>query len=152
VYIQNNCWILPGGACLEAPPDGYVGYVYKILFPNRNGEMCYYIGKKLFEFTKKKKITKKVIKETKTRKRVERVKIGSDWENYWGSSQVLKDYIEERGGTHGFQRYIIELCKDKRSLTYREVEALVKNDIIFDEYSWNGQILNKFYKQVKIKL
>ncbi len=147
-----NVWKLPGGESLLSPPEGYVGFIYKIVFPNRNGEKCYYIGKKFFEFTKKKKITKKVIKETKTRKRVERVKIDSGWMDYWGSSKVLQEYIEERGGTHGFERYIIDLCKDKTSLTYREVEALIKNNVIFDEYSWNSNILSRFFKQVPIKL
>lgn len=149
---MDKGWKLPGGEYLESPPEGYVGFIYKITFPNREGEICYYIGKKVFEFTKKKKITKKKIKETKTRKRVERVKTDSNWQNYWGSSKLLKEYIEERGGTDGFQRYIIMLCKDKTSLTYREVEALIKHDVLFDEYSWNGQILNKFFKQVKVQL
>lgn len=150
--MTDNCWKLTNGDCLEQIPIGYVGYVYKIVFPNRNGEQCYYIGKKLFEFSKKKKITKKVIKETKTRKRIEKLKVESDWQDYWSSCKPLLEYIEERGGTFGFERYIIELCKDKISLTYREMEALVKNNVLFDEYSWNGNILNKFYKQVKIKL
>jgi kynurenine formamidase len=144
--------MLPGGNCLEEAPQGYVGYIYIIDFPNRKGEMCYYIGKKLFEFSKKKKITKKVIKATKTRRRVERVKVDSDWKDYWGSSKLLQAYIEERGGTDGFKRRIIELCKDKTTLTFREVECLVDNRVLYDEYSWNGQILNKFFKQVKIRL
>lgn len=149
---MDNCWMLPGGGCLKKAPPGYVGFIYKIVFMNRNGEECYYIGKKLFEFSKKRRITKKVIKQTKTRKRIERIKIDSNWENYWSSCKPLLAYIEERGGTYGMKRYIIELCLDKTSLTYREVEALVRNNVLFDEYSWNGQIFNKFYKQVKIKL
>lgn len=144
-------WRMLGGEYLQTPPVGYVGFIYKITFPNKNGEMCYYIGKKVFKFTKKKKITKKVIKTTKTRKRVERVKVDSNWQNYWGSSKLLTDYILEREGTHGFSRHIIELCLDKKSLSYRELEALVKNDVLFDELSWNGNIISRYFKQVKIK-
>ena len=143
--------MLPGGKCLEKIPLGYTGFVYKIIFPNSEGKESYYIGKKIFEFSKKKKITKKVIKATKTRKRVERIKVGSDWENYWGSSKLLQEYIEKRGGTHGFKRYILELCKDKKSLTYQEVKAMVVHNVLFDEYSWNGNIMSRFFKQVPIR-
>lgn len=148
---MNDCWKLKDGTCLENPPEGYYGFTYRIVFPNKNGEMCYYIGKKVFEFTKKKKITQKVKKETGTRKRIERVKVESDWQDYWGSGQLLNNYIEKRGGTHGFERYILNFHKDKWSLTYGEVEALVKNNILFDSYSWNINILSKFFKRVETK-
>ena len=146
----DNCWILPGGECCFEQPSGYVGFTYKIIFPNKDGMECYYIGKKVFEFNKKRKISKREKKLTGTLKRIERVKTESDWLDYFGSSTLLDKYIEKRGGTHGFKRYIINMYKDKWSLTYGEVEELVKNRVLFDPLSWNINILSKFFKQVPV--
>ncbi len=147
---MEDCWIYQGN-CLEEPPKDCIGFIYKIEFPNKSGEICYYIGKKVFEFSKKKKITKKVKKLTNTKKRIERVKVESDWKDYYGSGTLLNHYIEKRGGTEGFKRYILELYKDKSSLTFGEVEALVKNNALFDPYCWNITILNKFFRKIPIK-
>jgi predicted RNA-binding protein with RPS1 domain len=48
-----------------------------------------YIGKKILRNTRKKKISQKVKKVTKTRKTYERTVKESDWKDYYGSSKVL---------------------------------------------------------------
>lgn len=149
--MDESCWMYQGKKCLDEAPPGAIGFIYRIEFPNKNGEICYYIGKKVFQFSKKKKITKKVKKETGTKKRIERLKVESDWKDYFGSGTLLNNYIEKRGGTHGFKREILLFCEDQWSLTYREVEAQIKYNVLFDPYSWNITILNKFFKKVPIK-
>lgn len=138
---MENCWIYQG-ECLYEPPSGFYGFIYKIT--DDLGRV--YWGKKAFFHSQKKKITKKVIKETKTRKRVERVQKDSEWLGYWGSSKALLEYITEIESTQFFKREIIKLCKDKVSLSYWEMVTLVQNDVLFRDDCWNGNISGKYFK------
>lgn len=134
-----NCWQFKG-ECLEVPPTGFYGFIYRIV----DDQGREYFGKKAFAHTKKTKLSKKARKGT--RKRVKITSIDSKWLSYWGSCKPLLEYIETRGGTHGFSRTIIKLCENRQSLTYWEMAILVENKVLFREDTWNGNIMSRFFK------
>lgn len=137
---MENCWIYEG-ECLTSPPLGYYGYIYCITDDKGKN----YFGKKAFEHSQKKKISKKARKKSGSRKRIERVKKDSGWLDYWGSSKPLLEYIENRGGTHGFKREILKLCKDKTNLSYWELVVQIYNNVLFID-TWNSNIGGKYFK------
>jgi len=120
--------------------DELYGFIYRItcIF---NGK--FYIGKKVFKFSRKKKIAKSVKKATKTRKIYERVVKDSDWLDYYGSSKELADDIKSFGQGN-FKREIIELCITKKQLSYAELKWQIKEDVL-TRYTYNGNILGRFY-------
>lgn len=139
---MENCWIY-NGKCLYTPPEGFYGFVYVIIDDQGKN----YWGKKAFTHSQKKKITKKVIKETKTRKRVEKIQKDSGWLEYWGSSKFLIEYLDEKPIRRlESTRHIVKLCKDKASLAYWETKTLIDNDVLFRDDCWNGNIAGKYFK------
>jgi hypothetical protein len=102
-----------------------------------------YIGKKILRNTRKKKISQKVKKVTKTRKTYERTVKESDWKDYYGSSKVLLADIQKYGKQR-FKRTIIELCCSKKYLTYAEVAWQIKLDVLRLN-NYNGNILGRYY-------
>ena len=86
--------------------DSYIGFVYMITNLTNNKK---YIGKKQFQFKKVKQVKKK-------RKSI---KVDSDWESYFGSSDELKKDVELLG-KENFKREILILCKSKSILSYWE--------------------------------
>jgi len=136
----DNCWILPNGKCCFEPPSGYYGFIYCIF--DDKGKVYY--GRKSFEHSKKVKLSKKRRKET--RKRVEVTKKDSGWLSYWGSCKPLLEYIEDRGGTEGFKRVIIKLCKDKISLNFWEISIQIQNNVLFRGDCWNNSVGGKYFK------
>lgn len=133
-----SCWYYKG-KCLNEIPEGYHGYVYKIT--DDQGRIYY--GKKAFTHKKKTKLSKKA--RVGTRKRVKVEQVDSKWLSYWGSCKPLLEYIQTNG-TQGFRREILTLCKTKQDLTYRELEILVKENVLFREDCWNSNILSRFFK------
>jgi len=132
-----------GGVCLETPPDGYYGFVYLII----DDQNRMYYGKKAFEHSKKKVISKKARKLSGTRKRIERSKVNSGWMDYWGSSKALLAYYEEDPTRKDKSlRRIVKLCKDKVSLAYHEMKTLVYQEVLFRDDCWNGNISGKYFK------
>jgi hypothetical protein len=77
-----------------------------------------YIGKKLAKFSK---ITYKIVKlknGAKKRKRI-KSKIDSDWQQYYGSNDKLKEDVTNLG-TDKFHREILYYCKSKAECSYIE--------------------------------
>jgi len=102
----------------------YIGFVYCITDMSTSKK---YIGKKNFKSTRKLKPLK-----GKTRKRT--VVKESDWQDYFGSSDIVKALLEEHGKDN-FHREILHLCTFKGELSYMETyEILIRHAIIKDEY------------------
>lgn len=137
--MNNICWVHEG-KCMEEPPEGYYGFIYLIVDDKGNK----YWGKKAFTHKKKTALSKKA--RVGTRKRVKVQQVDSKWMSYWGSCKPLLEYIKNRGGTHGFSRYVLKLCKNRSALTYWETHVLFENRVLFREDTWNGHILSRFYK------
>lgn len=139
---MNNCWVYQG-ECLRTPPTGYYGFIYKVT--DDQGRI--YFGKKAFEHTTKKAISKKVRKATKTRKRIERVKKDSGWLDYWGSSKPLIEYLDSIPNAREYsKREIVKLCKDKASLAYWEMAIMVQENVLFRDDCWNANISGRYFK------
>lgn len=135
------CWYYQK-KCLESPPEGYYGFIYKIT--DNIGRV--YFGKKAFEHSKKKILSKKARKISGTKKRIERTKTDSGWLDYWGSSKPFLEYLEETGFYNLCKREIIKLCKDKASLSFHEMKVLVEEQVLFRDDCWNGNISGKYFK------
>ena len=117
-------WIYEGKEFTSDMIDDNFGFVYEITDLD-NGKK--YIGKKWFWNTRKRPPLK-----GKTRKRI--VRIESDWQKYYGSSEEVKSLVED-AGTERFNREILRLCKTKGECTYFEAKLQFDNDVLLkDEY------------------
>lgn len=138
---MENCWLM-NGKCLSTPPEGYYGFIYCVTDPYGKK----YWGKKAFEHSQKKMISKKARKLSGTRKRVEKVKKDSGWSTYYGSCKPLLEMLEQGNLYDYCKREIIKLCKDRQSLAYWEMAIMVQENVLFRDDCWNGNISGKFFK------
>ena len=106
----------------------YVGFVYLITNKTNNNK---YIGKKLFTKAK--------------RKKRKRLRVGSDWQNYYGSNQILKQLVEQLGEDN-FDREIIKLCASKSEMSYYEAKLQFENDVLLSDQYYNQWIQCKIRK------
>lgn len=111
----------------EEDIDNNYGFVYIIenLLSGRK-----YIGKKLFWSSKTKQVNKK-------RKKF---KVPSDWQDYYGSNEVLKKDIEDLG-KENFTRTIIHLCKSKGECSYLEAKEQFSQGVIESVDYYNTWIM-----------
>lgn len=136
-------WIYEETEILQAP-EGFFGFVY-VITNLQTGRM--YIGKKQFNSYRSKKV--------KDKKRRKRYILESDWKEYWGSCEEVKEDIQKIG-EENFKREIIKLCKTKGELTYSEVEVQIKADCLTavdkkgNRLYYNSNIMNRWFAQ-KIK-
>jgi hypothetical protein len=104
--------------------DSYYGFIYIIenLVDGRK-----YIGRKYLTKAGYKTVNKK-------RKKI---RVESDWKDYYGSSPNLKADVEKLG-TESFKRTIIKLCKTRSECSYFETKAIFDADAILDKNYYNG--------------
>ncbi len=120
---------------IEILPEDCVGFVYLItnLVSGRK-----YVGKKLAKFAKTSYRVVKLKNGTKKRKKI-RSKIDSDWQDYWSSSDELKQDVETLG-RENFRREILYYCRSKAECSYVEArEQFARGVLESDEY-YNGII------------
>ena len=69
----------------------------------------------------------------------------SDWKSYTGSKKYAeyKDFIDKGY----FMKFILDIGKDKKHLTYLELKALINNNVLEDDDFLNDNILGKFFKK-----
>lgn len=121
-------WIYEGKVITELPED-CEAFVY-LITNLTNGRK--YVGKKLAKFKK----TKPPLKG-KTRKR--RTTIESDWREYWGSNDHLKEDVATLG-PENFTREILYFCETRGLASYLEAkEQFDRNVLLTDDY-YNGII------------
>lgn len=117
-------WIYKNKTITEIP-EGYVGFIYLLSLPDGTK----YVGKKSFTFKK----TKQVKGKRKS------IKVPSDWEDYYGSSDYFKELIEQVGKDKVI-RQILHLCKSKAEMTYLETwEIFNRHALLKEEYA-NGWV------------
>jgi len=118
-------------------PDNFSGFVYCIS-NTVNGRK--YIGKKNFYFSK--------TKQVKGKKK--RIKVESDWRDYWSSSDELKADVE-KFGKDKFTRDILHLCSNKGTMNYLEAKEQFLNGVLESEDWYNGYIMCRCHRShVKI--
>lgn len=116
--------------------DNY-GFVY-IITNIENGRQ--YIGKKFF-YSKKSKVVKNKTNQGKTKRRF---KTESDWKDYFGSSDALKEDVVAKG-IGFFTREIIHLCKSKGECSYYEAKEQFERNVLLDDNYYNSWIQCKIH-------
>jgi len=110
-------------------PKGMEGFVYIITNLTNSKK---YIGKKHFWTRRKDKTTGR--KKT----------LESDWQNYYGSCDELKEDIKIIGKEH-FLREILYLCPHKKSMSYYETYEQFNRNVLLSEDYYNTNIGGTFY-------
>jgi len=125
-------WLLNGLPIEEdAIPAKAIGFIYVITAPDGKK----YLGRKMLKSTK--------TKQTKGVKK--KIKVESDWRDYWSSSPELKSMVAEKG-TDGFKREIIYFAFTKGMLAYAEEKALYTLGVLESDAWINGNIRAKVFK------
>jgi hypothetical protein len=106
--MMSSDWTYNGQMITEMPV-GYEGFVYRITLPDSR----YYIGQKKLSFRKT-----KIVRGKKVRSVVE-----SDWRDYYGSSDEVKEMVAKLG-PGGFKREILYLCQTKSLMNYIEAALI----------------------------
>ena len=106
--------------------SSWVGFVYE-LEDKSNGKK--YIGKKLLW-------SKRKLPPLKGKKRKRTQIKESDWKDYYGSNDEVKNIVEAHGGDR-FIRRVLRLCKTKGELSYYEAKEQFDRDVLFDPMYYN---------------
>lgn len=137
-------WLYNNKELKEIPENTY-GFIYKIT--DNLGNV--YFGKKAFLHRRKTKLSKraKQLPENKN-KRVKISQRDSGWKSYYGSCKPLLEYLKtlNKKESSKIKREIICFCETRMDLTYREIEILIKENVLFREDCWNQNIASKFFK------
>jgi len=106
--------------------EDYYGFIY--LIENvANGKK--YIGRKF--------LTKAGYKTVKGKRK--KIRVESDWRDYYGSSNSLKEDIDLYGKDN-FRRTILRLCKSRGECNYFETKYIFDNDAILDPNFYNSWV------------
>jgi hypothetical protein len=125
---------------LEDLPDhqSLFGFCYKITNLKTGN---FYIGKKQFWNSRRKKLT---LKEKKTSRKKYKVVIKeSDWKDYWGSNENLQKDVASLGPSF-FKREILALANTPKCLSYLEAKYQFFYDVLTVP-SYNKNILGRFF-------
>lgn len=131
----------------DFPPSTF-GFVYRVTH-EPSGKM--YIGKKVLQFTRKAKLTKKdlaLYEGEKGRKPTfKKVVKESDWKTYYGSHKEILALIKD-GKEDDFKREILTCVPSKKLLTYEETKALFIYEVLQKPNKYfNDNILGKFFRK-----
>ena len=133
----ENPWTYNGKVFGSGDIQDYFGFVYHIQ-NNLNGRE--YIGRKYFWS----------FRTPKGKKR--KVKLESNWKEYYGSCPELKEDID-KFGRENFSRTIISLHKTKGKTNFGETSQLFKNDVLTESLDngepafYNSNILSRYFRK-----
>lgn len=126
----SNPWTFNGSSVTDDTVEGYTAFVY--LITNLTNDKKY-IGKKRLQF----------IKTRSVKKKKKRVKVPSDWKEYYGSNKELQADVEKLG-EHQFKREILRLCKTLGESTYYEAaEQFGRQVLLYPDDYYNTWIMCK---------
>lgn len=127
-------WVYNGHEISENDvPEGALAFVYKIT-ETSTGKL--YVGKKSFYFTKTRQVKGKKKK----------VKVPSDWQDYWSSSEELQEHVKTIG-TENFTREILRFCFSKGEASYFEAHYQFQLGVLLTgDATWNKWISVKVHK------
>lgn len=127
--MYDNPWLFQGEVFDGSLVNNYHGFVYCITCPDGRK----YIGRKTFWFMRK------------TRGAKRRSRIESDWRDYYGSSEVLKNLINLYE-PEKFTREILSLHKTKGEMNYTEIKEQFQRNVLESEEYINDNINGKYFK------
>ena len=131
-------WIYQNKEFTENDIGKNIGYVYLITNKLTNRR---YIGKKLFWFSKTRTIKGKKKKE----------KALSDWQQYWSSSEELKNDVTNLG-EENFTREILYLCSNKGTMSYLEAREQFACRVLENPDQWYNGIIQCKIHRTHVKL
>jgi len=117
------------GKPLDTLPEECVGFVY-LITNTKTGRM--YVGKKLAKF-------KRSRPPLKGRKNKRRHTVESDWQDYYGSSDLLTEDVNTLG-KEKFKREILYFCKSKGECNYLEAKEQFARGVLESDDYYNGHI------------
>ena len=129
-------WYYNGEEFTSEMIGDYVGFVY-LITDLSNGKK--YVGKKTLMSKRKLPPLK-----GKTRRRTKIVE--TDWQDYYGSSEEVKNLVEERGRDQ-FKREILHLCNGKGEMSYLELKEQVDREVLFRDDYYNAFIGCKIHEK-----
>lgn len=119
---------------LNTVPDGIQGFVYVI---TDTVDMKFYIGKKNAVTPKTRQKTVVLKNGTKKKKKIRELN-ESDWKEYYGSSETLKELVEKHGKER-FHREVITFCASKGEMSYWETYyQFVNHAVARPDWFYNG--------------
>ena len=121
-------WVYNNSVITELPSN-CEAFVY-LITNNDNGKK--YIGKKLARF----KTTKPPLKGKKNKRRSTKE---SDWRDYWGSSEHLKEDVATLGPDK-FTREILYFCPSRGVASYLEAREQFEREVLLTDDYYNGII------------
>jgi hypothetical protein len=112
--------------------EGYYGFIY--LITNKlDGKK--YVGRKY--------LTRAATKQVNGKKK--KIRKESDWQNYWSSSDLLKEQVKTLG-EENFTREILYLCKTRSECNYMETREIFIRDALLKEEYINSWVSCKIHK------
>ena len=133
----ENPWTYEGTTFTSADIDNFFGFVYCITNV-QNGRQ--YIGRKYFW------------KFRTPRGKKRKVKSESDWKNYYGSSEELKEEIQQLG-RHNFSRVMLSLHHTAGKTNFEETKQLFVNGVLTEQLDdgtpkyYNSNILSRYFRK-----
>jgi hypothetical protein len=112
-----------------------VGFVYVLTDKSNNKK---YVGKKIF-------VSKRRLPPLKGKKRKRTKIVESDWQTYYGSSEEVKQIVEDLGAEN-FHREILHLCKSKGELSYLELREQMEREVLLSDEYYNGIVQVKIHR------
>ena len=135
--IYENPWTYEGTTFTSADIDNFFGFVYCITNVQTGRQ---YIGRKYFW------------KFRTPRGKKRKVKSESDWKNYYGSSEELKEEIQQLG-RHNFSRVMLSLHKTAGKTNFEETRQLFVNGVLTEQLDdgtpryYNSNILSRYFRK-----
>ena len=133
----ENPWIYQGTTFTSEHIDDFFGFVYCITNIKTGRQ---YIGRKYFW------------KFRTPRGKKRKVKSESDWKNYYGSSEELKEEIQQLG-RHNFSRVMLSLHKTAGKTNFEETRQLFVNGVLTEQLDdgtpryYNSNILSRYFRK-----
>lgn len=126
-------WLYNSEEFTEEMIGDYTGFVYLITNLS-SGRM--YVGQKNLWMPK--------VKTVKGKKK--RIKVHSDYMDYYGSNEELKKHVVESGPSN-FKREILHLCKNKGTQNYLELREQIDRRVMETDKYYNSFVGGKIHKK-----